>query len=323
MKKRCYVAKFIAFCLFFTVLFAQQSETAVASSVRPSDVNKAGSGNALVRVSGTFEYVSKTKILKRINAIRKEACTKGYINPATGQKLKSSDYVPIKWSSNLEWIAQLRAAECTINEAHTRPNGKTCFSIKRNQMQSWAENLAWNYSGLTQGIEQWYGEKEDWVNQNSNAVTGHYTSMINPNYRYIGIGSFQRASGGWYGIAGEFSSSNSGSQGKSKLKGKATQTVEVSKNSIANAKIDAPAKIKLKKKKNLSVSCSINYAGIMGGNNSTQGTIAKGITWKSSRPSVIAVNKEGKITAKKVGKATITAKLKGGFTVKKTITVTR
>ena len=139
--------------------------------------------------------------------------------------MKPSDYVPLKWSSNLEWIAQLRAAECTVNEGHTRPNGKSCFSINYKHEQSWGENLAWNYSGLMRGIEQWYGEKNDWVNQNANAVTGHYTNLINPEYKFIGLASFVRGSGGWYGISAEFGYSTAGSQSQSNVKGKTVQTI--------------------------------------------------------------------------------------------------
>lgn len=89
--------KIIALLLIFTLSLFQISETALAASILPSDTNKAGSGNILVGVSGSFERVSKTKILKRINEIRKEACNKGYINPSTGKKnLK----VPIMYPSN-------------------------------------------------------------------------------------------------------------------------------------------------------------------------------------------------------------------------------
>ena len=313
--------RIIAFLLILTLSIFQIPATAQAASARPADVTKAGSGNILIGVSGSFERVSKTKILKRINEIRKEACTKGYINPYTGKKLKASDYVPIKWSSNLEWIAQLRAAECTVNESHTRPNGKSCFSINYKNEQSWAENLAWNYSGLMYGIEQWYGEKDDWVKQNSNAVTGHYTSLINPNYKFIGLGSFVRDTGGWYGVSAEFGYSNTGSQAQSKVKGKTIQTIEVIKKNTKQIKLNAPSSMKLKKTKQLTVTCNVSYPGIMGGTNTTKAKLLKGITWKSSKPSVISVKSNGKITAKKTGKAVITAKIKGGKTLKKTITV--
>lgn len=323
MCKRPASARILAFLLFLMLSLFQMPHTALAAPTRPSDAKNAGSGNILVGVSGSYEQASKASILKRINEIRKEACNNGYINPSTGRKLTPSNYVPIKWSSNLEWIAQLRAAECTVNESHTRPNGQICFSIQHGNEQSWAENLAWNYSGLMAGIEQWYNEKNDWVNQDQSKVTGHYTSLINPNYRYIGLGSFVRSTGGWYGVAGEFSSSNTGSGSQSKVKGSYIQTVEVSKKNVQKPSLSAPSSIKVKKAKTLSVSCKVSYPGIMGGTNTTNAKILKGVTWKSSKPSVLSINSKGKITAKKTGKATITAKVKGMKTLKKTIKVTK
>ena len=99
------------------------------------------------------------------------------------------------------------------------------------------------------------------------------------------------------------------------------QTIEVGKKNTKSLKLSAPTSIKVKNTKKLTVSCNVVYPGIMGGNNSSKGQILKGITWKSSKPSVLSVNSSGKITAKKTGKATITAKIKGMTTVKKTITV--
>ena len=43
---------------------------------------------------------------------------------------------------------------------------------------------------MLQAVEQWYSEKADYVAGNPNAVTGHYTSMIDPNNRYVGIAAF-------------------------------------------------------------------------------------------------------------------------------------
>ena len=320
MTKTPVKTKVAAVFLLCALLVAQAPAPAIAASARPADVKKAGKGNMLVKISGTFESVGKSKILKRINEIRKEACAKGYINPSTGEKLTGADYVPVKWSANLEEIALLRAAECTVNEDHVRPNGQICFSVMYGGEQSWAENLAWNYSGMMQGIEQWYSEKNDWVRQNAYAMTGHYTSLIDPNYKFIGLGSFRRDTGGWYGVSAEFSRSTGGSQAKSKVKGKTVQTIEVKKSCVKKAKLNAPTTIKVKKRKNLSVSRKIVYPGLMG-ENVSEDSIKKGITWKSSKPSVLSVSKSGKITAKKAGKATITAKIKGGAKLKKTIIV--
>ncbi len=40
-------------------------------------------------------------------------------------------------------------------------------------------------------LSRWYNEKTDWVDK-TGAVTGHYTSMINPDITYIGVASFRR-----------------------------------------------------------------------------------------------------------------------------------
>ena len=50
--------------------------------------------------------------LNRINAIRKEACDEGIKDPRNeSRNLTSSDYVTIKWSSDLDYIARIRAAD--------------------------------------------------------------------------------------------------------------------------------------------------------------------------------------------------------------------
>lgn len=42
---------------------------------------------------------------------------------------------------------------------------------------------------MLSGIEQWYKEKSDWVNK-TGKTTGHYTSMINPDYNYVAVATF-------------------------------------------------------------------------------------------------------------------------------------
>lgn len=310
-------------CLLVSCIIFMQTESIVsqAASVREADVTTASQGNELIGVIGNYENVAESKILKRINAIRKEACEKKYMNPATGERLSPDDYVAIKWSSELEWIAQLRAAEATVNESHTRPNGKNCFSITYQDEQSWAENLAWNNTGLMEGIEQWYGEKNDWAEQNINAVTGHYESLINPSYQYIGLGSFRRSTGGWYGVSAEFSFKGGLDERKSSLSGKRTQIVEVPSKYIGAAKIKAPVSLKVGKTKKISVVRKITYRGIMNGKNVTEGTPLETITWSSSKKSILSIDSNGTLYAKKTGKAVVTAKISGGKKLKAIVRV--
>ncbi len=69
------------------------------------------------------------------------------MNPSTGNPLTMADYVPIRWSSDLEYIARIRAAEASVTMAHTRTNGASCFEIQSpNGIRSYGEILAWNWS---------------------------------------------------------------------------------------------------------------------------------------------------------------------------------
>ena len=119
----------------------------------------------LVGLKGSY-LASADAALERINEIRKEACKQGVQDPRDpNRKLTISDYVPVKWSSDLEYIARVRAAEASVYMDHQRPNGTMCFSqASPNGVKSWGEVLAWNNSNdMITGIDQWYGEKQDWV----------------------------------------------------------------------------------------------------------------------------------------------------------------
>ncbi len=61
MGKRPYPTRILTFFLFLTLSLFQVSSTALAASTRPSDVKKAGNGNILVGISGTYEQVSNQK----------------------------------------------------------------------------------------------------------------------------------------------------------------------------------------------------------------------------------------------------------------------
>ena len=188
--------------LYVRPLYAFDVGTVVfPTAAAPSD------GCVLAAVDG--EYVADAQAaVARINEIRYEACNEGIDDPRSpSRKLTAADYVPVRWSSALEYIARVRAAEASIAVGHTRPNGNSCFTVYApDGSHSYGEVLAWNHSsGLIQGINQWYGEKADWVNK-TGRVTGHYEILINPSLTYVGIGCFLSDTGVYpNSTAGEFS----------------------------------------------------------------------------------------------------------------------
>ena len=99
-----------------TMLIGGVTTASAAGAVRNTNVTSATSGNTLVTYEGDFLYESKDTILARLNEIRYEACQEGQYG------LSMSDYVPLRWSSEMEWIAQTRAAEAALYHSHTRPN---------------------------------------------------------------------------------------------------------------------------------------------------------------------------------------------------------
>lgn len=260
-------------------------------------------GNVLMGISGTYYTETADVILKRLNEIRLEACEEGVRNPDTGEPLTMDDYVPIQWSSDLEAIARLRAAEATVNQDHTRPNGTGCFTVvTANGERSWAENLAWNYSGLMAGIEQWYSEKNDWVKQTAGKVTGHYTNIIDPKHHAVGLGAFRLSSGGWYAVAQEFSRKDGLDARKDSSKGVCMQNMEVQGTKVTNLTYTGAKTEFLQEGE----SCrdSINVKVQYGTKNFT-GPYQAGGYWSTSNERVVAVDSTGEVIAVGKGMAVI------------------
>lgn len=295
-----------------------------SNSTLPTDVTTAKTGRMFLGIKGSY-ITDMQNALNRINAIRKEACDEGIKDPRNeSRNLTSSDYVPIKWSSDLEYIARIRAAEASVCRQHIRLNGYDAFAIySPNGVRSWGEVLAWNTSRtFLQGIEQWYREKKDWVG-NTGKVTGHYTQMIDPDNIYVGLATFINPNAGYSTTtAGEFTSQGSldYSQGTSgtvldESAGPAIdnciQTVEVKKDKITASMSDfnslaAPDSVQAEF--NLTVyNCKMETLGAT--------------KWTSSDVKTAAVDNTGKVTGVHEGSADITAAC-GDLTATKTIQVT-
>ena len=298
--KKATVLILSALCLWLTGMAVQAEITVVET-----DVTTASDNCTLLGLEGTY-YVQVQEALDRINEIRLEACKEGVISPSTGKPLTQSDYVEIKWSGDLEYIARIRAAEAALTIAHTRTNGNSCFEIQSpNGVRSYAEDLAWNWSkSMTEAIEQWYEEKEDWINQTEGAVTGHYTSMINPRYKYFAMGTFYSKAARYYNsTAGEFSSVSGLSESPLSCPGECVQMLEFANSSLTNQyEISGTQTGQAGSTADLSVTTSVQFTKLIRGI-----YIPVDILWESSDSKVASVDAAGKVTAKYCGTADITA----------------
>ena len=296
-----------------------------AKDVLPTNKTTASEGCTFVGVEG--EYITDAQnALKRINEIRYEACEEGvwkmdsYGKPTT-EKLTLSDYKPIKWSSALEYIARIRAAEATVVLAHERPNNENFFTstLTSNGQKSYSENLAWNGGkSMLSGIEQWYKEKSDWVNK-TGKTAGHYTSMINPDYNYVAVATFYNPDAAYKNAtSAEFSYKKGLDETMNEMAGECIQTLEV-KDSYLSLKLPVNnTSIKAGENTQAQANAVItNPSAIMHGE-TCEASLIGDITWTSSNKQVATVDKDGKITGIDYGTATITAK---SGTLSQTITV--
>lgn len=261
------------------------------------------SGSVNAAISGSYIDDIKNAI-NRVNAIRKEACDEGVWDPRnSSRRLTPSDYVPIQWSNEMEEDARLRAAEAAINIDHTRPNGESCWTVEGSVFAS-NEVLAWNYNkNMVSGINQFYSEKSIWVNKGS-GVTGHYTAMINPNNKYMGLGCFYSTANVRY---------------PNSLCGRFSKTTKTTKQTGAVSNCYVPVQVQTSKLTNASIKRVSGNASLTGGqsasyelwavaNYSTNtNVLLYEATWKSANTAIATVDKYGKVTAVGGGTVSITA----------------
>lgn len=312
-----------ALCMICVIFLADRDiakATQKELEILPADVTVPSDGCVFVGIEG--KYAAQVQdALDRVNEIRREACREGVPNPENPKrKLTESDYVPIQWSSGLEYIARIRAAEAAVLSGHERPNGRSCFSLEApDGTSSYGEVLAWNSGSdgsMVAGIDQWYDEKEDWVNHNPDAVTGHYTSMIDPENEYIGLGAFVSEFGTWRcSVSGEFGSGNGSDSTASYSTGQCIQTIEVKKDSLKELQIfqgdeNVSDGLVLGAGKQAALTAR---AKVVIDDDTSFCNYLESITWTSSDPSVAKVDSQGVVSVKKSGNAVITASAGDGL----------
>ena len=298
------ITKLILSVTFFLALSLQNC---MAETVLDSIPSEASEGNVILGMKGQY-MTDQQAVLDRINEIRWEACQEGVWDPRNeSRRLTEADYVPIKWSRELEQIARIRAAEAALTIGHKRLTNKSIWTVTCNGQQSWGEVLAWNdTTSVTKGIEQFYEEKADWVGQNTSAVTGHYTSMIDPDNTYVGMSTFYSKS--FYycnSTAGEFSSYAGSSEEGLPAYESYIQKVEVTGNDLKYS-MDGTDLLYINEKTTVSLSASVadrfnNYSFC----------ITDPVSFASSDEEVATVTADGIVEGHQKGTVDISASVNG------------
>jgi len=331
-----------SFMVTLVAIVAALSGIVFAGGILTTDVDEPDDGNFFIAVDGSFYTTGKDAILQQINLIRYLACRNGEpksygsstklsldtdygASPSAAQLAKANgDYVPVKWSAELEQIAEIRAAEADINLSHTRPNGKSCFTVSRNlfdKSYGSSECLAWNWysssNGMSYGISQWEDEREDYTGQTGNTY-GHYYALINPNTEYVGLAYFKYSEddggnspyGGWGALAMQTSATSGLTETARGTSGSQTQIVEIDGDFLDSLEVSGQTTLGVGATDTAEVLATFTTTGI--GTPTRTWAVYDGASWTSSNTSVATVDAStGKVTAVAVGSTKITVTVAG------------
>ena len=315
-------------------------ETSQQIEVRECENTKAGSGNVIVELEGMDYTSAQQEMLNRINQVREEACNEGNVpdprdtDPSDGISfLTPEDYVPLKIGVNSTKVAQIRAAEGSVKFSHTRPKGGYAYTMLLDREAEHAgENLAWksfNQEEIENNrseLDGWINEKKDWIEQIENdpdRPTGHYASIVNPDYEYIGISTFNPNNDLFIDdmtcTAGAFARVDSVvSEYETDKCENVIQKIEIPVVDVLKIDIVGDSILKPGDEDIFTSYVSAKFTSDELGRSNTvfDMKICDGVTWSTSDSSIISVDSIGKISAKNYGKATITATIGSGDNVK-------
>lgn len=299
-----------------------------SATILEADVTSASTGCTMFGIYGSY-YSNAQEALDKINEIRKEACEAGNIpDPRNLERmLTPSDYKPLKWSRDLESVARLRAAEAGISfrfmdSGHDRPSDKYTFSISYNNISSSCEDLAYYLiTDMVEGVLLWKSEKNDWVNQNLANETGHYTSMINPDYNYVGLGDFYSDAAPYPNtLAGEFSKKTGLDETMQDAPTNVIQKVEINNDYIQDYYLDGADAVNTDQHATLTPMVTLQRT--FKGNPSIRHIWSiDDVTFSSSDPTIATVDQHGTVTGLTHGTATITAKTSDTIQATKEISI--
>lgn len=93
---------------------------------------------------------------------------------------------PLRLAQDLQNAAAVRAEEITRSFSHTRPDGRSCFTLVRDQKHTMGENIAAGSSTPEAVVDQWMHSP------------GHRANMLNKSFKELGVGHMYKQ-GSTYG----------------------------------------------------------------------------------------------------------------------------
>lgn len=83
---------------------------------------------------------------------------------------------PLRLANDMQQAAAIRAEELIVKFSHTRPDGRKCFTVLRNQGRGVGENIAAGATSPAKVMEMWMNSP------------GHRKNILDPNYKELGVG---------------------------------------------------------------------------------------------------------------------------------------
>ena len=316
-----------------------KSVNAAEIEVRENKENASTSDMILVGVKGKDVTSSLQEMLDIINEERRKVCCEEHIPDPNNKNrnLTESDYHELQIGYGCLNTAMIRSAEAAVFMEHTRPNGTSWSSVLyyfNSSASGVAENLAWS-NEYSSNLDLWLGEKDAYLGKES-GVTGHYKSLINPNYHYIGLASFNTSSDNtiytvsgheykcdWTTTAGDFAVSDIPVTNlNGKMNKEVIQKMQVPLSSIKEVDIDGEAILGEDDTNKFELLADVYYEDIdySGSKYNTikDCIVYDGVTWTSSNENVISIDSDGNATVNSIGESTITASIGTGSN-KKTV----
>lgn len=259
-----------------------------------------------LNISVKYGQTEARKMLDMINQFRTGKDAWYYTDDSKKNKEFCSGLNKLTYDYNLEKIAMQRAAEIALNFDHTRPNGKTCYTVTANNCTSSGENIAAGYNMYTTAKDVFVG----WQETNYGVSgQGHRRNMLGRNYTAIGIGHVYY-NGSHYWVQ-EFGFSNSNSTKTIANDKNTTVPVEILEQNIKGTLVKPSiSSIKLAKNEKISLPKVTTYATIYEAWPSSNCPVVESYTWKVENTAYAKIS-SGKLVGVKSGKTNLVTYVKG------------